>query len=86
MDVSCSILVLHLVIASMSEVDGDITAVMNPPKFVKPINAQEVQKGASAHFVVEVSGTPTPQVSWFREGHQILHSEDFQIIQVRAQH
>ena len=55
---------------------------MEPPKFVKPINAMEVKKGSAAHFVVEVSGTPTPQVTWYREGHQILHSDDFQIIQV----
>ena len=56
---------------------------MEAPRVLKPINAAEVKPGSAAHFVVEVAGSPMPEITWFREGHQILHSEDFQIIQVR---
>ena len=70
--------------ASVSEVDGGAFDKMEPPKFAKPINATEVKPGAPAHFVVEVAGSPMPEITWYREGHQILHSEDFQIIQVRG--
>ena len=62
----------------------DVVDAMVPPKFVKPINAVEAKKGGSAHFVVEFDGSPQPDVTWFREGHAIQSSNDFQIVQVRV--
>ena len=52
---------------------------MEPPKFVKPVTGIQVMEGQPAHFEALVNGQPAPEVTWFREGHQIHHSEDFQV-------
>ena len=76
--------ILNLFLATAPLQTLDVVDAMVPPKFVKPINAVEAKKGGSAHFVVEFDGSPQPDVTWFREGHAIQSSNDFQIVQVRV--
>ena len=52
---------------------------MAPPAFAKPIAGLDAKEGSLAHFEVVVAGQPLPQVTWFREGHQIVPSKDFQV-------
>lgn len=52
---------------------------MEPPKFVKPVTSFQMAEGQPARFESIVSGNPSPEVTWFREGHQIHNSEDFQV-------
>ena len=81
----CTLLyILNLFLATAPVQTLDVVDAMVPPKFVKPINAVEAKKGGSAHFVVEFDGSPQPDVTWFREGHAIQSSNDFQIVQVRV--
>lgn len=52
---------------------------MEPPKFAKPISGVQSKDGEQAVFEAIVAGSPLPEVTWFREGHQITHSEDFHV-------
>ncbi len=53
---------------------------MEPPRFVQPVNALQVVEGSQAVFETTVAGQPLPEVAWFREGHQIQHSDEFQVL------
>jgi titin len=71
--------IAHLKVnASTSEIDS---AHMEPPKFAQPISGCQCVEASPAMFSIVVEGKPPPQVMWFREGHQIAHSNDFQITQ-----
>jgi hypothetical protein len=50
-----------------------------PPSFKQPINGFHIGEGQMVRFEAIVSGLPQPEVTWFREGHQIHHSDDFQV-------
>ena len=52
---------------------------MEPPKFTKPIAGIDVVEGHQAKFEAVATGQPLPQVTWFREGHQIQPTGDFQV-------
>lgn len=50
--------------------------VMEAPKITKPLQALVVPKGSSVVLEVEFTGTPTPEVSWFRNGKEIVPTGD----------
>ncbi|ELT91006.1 hypothetical protein CAPTEDRAFT_69048, partial [Capitella teleta] len=50
-----------------------------PPRYLKPITGLDVVEGKSAQFEAIVAGQPPPEVTWFREGHQITDSQEFKI-------
>jgi len=51
------------------------------PRFVSLMNDVNAASGRPARFECTVSGYPAPEDTWFREGHQIQPSKDFQIRQ-----
>ena len=67
--------------ALSSEAEPDLTKGVEAPRFTQPLQAVDVKDGQSARFETVVSGSPPPQVTWFREGIQIPNSQDFQIVQ-----
>ena len=54
--------------------------VMEPPSFSQPITGIDVAEGNPTQFEAVVAGQPLPQVAWFREGVQIPHSDEFQVL------
>jgi len=73
----------HIIIiltALSSEPEQDLTKATEPPAFAVPLTNLTVVDGQQAVFEATVTGIPSPEVTWFHEGHQITHSEDFQII------
>ena len=51
----------------------------DPARFVKPLTSMNTVPGKVVRFEVVVAGTPQPQVSWFKEGHPIRPSHEFQV-------
>ena len=76
-----SIMQLFLYFAVLSsEPEPDLHKQMTPPKFVKPLASVDVAEGTPATLEAITEGNPAPQVTWYREGHQIMPSNDFQVI------
>ena len=63
----------------LSEPEPDLQKQMAPPRFVTPISSCDVTESTPAHFETVVEGQPKPKITWFREGHQIVPSNDFQV-------
>ena len=57
-----------------------ISASMVPPQFTERLHSREIKEGQSVRFTVRVTGRPPPDVTWFREGSQIVSSPDFEIV------
>ena len=55
---------------------------MVPPTFSDRLTSKEVREGDQVHFTIRVAGNPPPEVTWYREGSQIVSSPDFEIQQV----
>ncbi|XP_013393635.1 titin [Lingula anatina] len=58
-----------------------VKANMVPPSFPQRLQSREVHEGKAVKLMVRVAGTPTPTVSWYREGAHIISSPDFEILQ-----
>ena len=54
---------------------------MIPPQFTDRLQTKEVKEGEAVRFTIRVSGRPPPEVTWYREGSQIVSSADFEILQ-----
>ncbi len=54
---------------------------MIPPEFPQKLQSKSVKEGDTVRFTVRVSGKPVPEVTWYREGSQIVSSPDFEIQQ-----
>nr|XP_006823021.1 PREDICTED: titin-like [Saccoglossus kowalevskii] len=52
----------------------------NPPAFTNYINHCRVFEGEPAKFEVQVTGTPKPDIKWYRNGFEIKPSADFQVM------
>lgn len=51
----------------------------SPPMFVQPITSIDAGEGQRVIFETVVTGTPVPQIRWFREQEEITESLDFQV-------
>ena len=58
-----------------------VSATMVPPFFQQRLQTQEVREGQAVKLTVQVSGEPMPEVTWYREGAQLISSPDFEIVQ-----
>ena len=58
-----------------------VAASLVPAQFTERLRSHEVKEGDSVRFTVRVVGKPAPEVTWYREGSQIVSSPDFEIIQ-----
>ena len=56
-------------------------ASLIPAQFTERLRSHEVKEGQSVRFTVRVAGKPAPEVTWYREGTQIVSSPDFELIQ-----
>ena len=57
----------------------DIQPLSGPPKFLRGLHDAEVLSGTSVKFIVEVVGSPTPQVTWYKDGTPVVDSEKFTV-------
>ncbi|KAG1714523.1 Muscle M-line assembly protein unc-89 [Nymphon striatum] len=62
---------------SVSNKNGDVksTAPVNvagPPKFLEPLTSEEVVDGDMARLECKVSGFPTPDITWLRNGEVLI--------------
>ncbi|CAG2164046.1 unnamed protein product [Oppiella nova] len=55
--------------------DREVTPQMTP------LTDLTVMEGSPARFVTALSGSPTPKIMWYRDGHAIEPSRDFQMSQ-----
>lgn len=67
-------------LVSRPQVPAQPLKVMEPPSFSQPITGIDVAEGNPTQFEAIVAGQPLPQVAWFREGVQIPHSDEFQVV------
>ncbi|XP_067120871.1 titin [Centruroides vittatus] len=51
------------------------------PPSLNPLADLKVPEGTPARFVTSVTGTPTPKITWYREGAIIKPTRDFQMFQ-----
>ncbi|KAK3083179.1 hypothetical protein FSP39_015849 [Pinctada imbricata] len=56
-----------------------VTASDGTPNISKPLRDKVCKDGASVTLECSISGSPRPQVSWFKDGEEIRDSQDFQI-------
>lgn len=54
---------------------------MIPPSFTEKLTRRQAREGDAIKLTVKVAGNPPPNITWFREGSQIVSSPDFEIIQ-----
>ncbi|GIY11090.1 titin, partial [Caerostris extrusa] len=62
--------------ANLKVVVPEVTEV---PPSLSPLADLTVPEGSPARFVTTVTGTPTPKITWYREGTVIKASHDFQV-------
>ncbi|XP_077869715.1 uncharacterized protein LOC102801843 [Saccoglossus kowalevskii] len=48
-----------------------------PPSFVRPLKSTTVEDGQPLKMVCEVEGMPTPEITWFRDGENLLELPEF---------
>jgi len=60
----------------LAEVPKEVGA---PPKFIQPITSIDSCEGEKVTFEAVITGTPAPQVKWFRENEELTASLDFQV-------
>ncbi|XP_029283230.1 LOW QUALITY PROTEIN: muscle M-line assembly protein unc-89-like [Cottoperca gobio] len=62
----------------MKEVDT--SAGGSRPVFVKEISSAKVKIGEMSEFICQYQGDPLPTVTWLKDGHQLAHNPDFDIM------
>ncbi|XP_012936768.1 uncharacterized protein LOC101859779, partial [Aplysia californica] len=62
-----------------SQAELVVRAKLIPPAFVEKLRTCQAHEGEPVRLVVKVTGEPTPEVSWFRDGAKLVSSPDFQI-------
>lgn len=50
-----------------------------PPVFGRRLQAQIVKSGDRVIMEIEVTGTPDPEISWFKENQQIFTGPNYRI-------
>ncbi|XP_033111500.1 titin-like [Anneissia japonica] len=61
-------------------VEEEVEEIPAPPTFVVPAADVDVQKGAIAELRAKVSGSPMPEVTWYRDGKVVQPSERYLIM------
>lgn len=56
-----------------------VPEITEVPPAVSPLADLTVPEGTPARFVTTVTGTPTPKITWYREGNVVKASRDFQV-------
>lgn len=56
-----------------------VPEITEVPPAVSPLADLIVPEGTPARFVTTVTGTPTPKITWYREGNVVKASRDFQV-------
>lgn len=57
----------------------DIQPLSGPPKFLRALHDAEVLSDTSVKFIVEVVGSPTPDVRWCKDGLPVVEDEKYSI-------
>ncbi|XP_070569690.1 myosin light chain kinase, smooth muscle-like isoform X2 [Ptychodera flava] len=50
-----------------------------PPKFLRKIKEFEVIEGSAARFECQITGTPEPEVTWFKNGTKLADGKHFKV-------
>ncbi|VDM54969.1 unnamed protein product [Angiostrongylus costaricensis] len=65
---------------SVSLTESSNAVGQQPPKFFRTLEDRSSTVGKSVQFKCMVSGTPTPSITWYVDGDQIQHSQEYEII------
>lgn len=68
---------VHKVESFQKEKSPFIEEPHEPPVFVTPLSDAVIQEGSRLSFICQVTGNPTPTVSWFKAGVPIQHNPDY---------
>ncbi|XP_052814063.1 titin-like [Mya arenaria] len=58
-----------------------VRASVIPPSFTERLYDISIREGEPVKLIVRVAGQPAPEVTWYREGQQLVSSPDFEIVQ-----
>ena len=50
------------------------------PEFVQKMKHIEIMEGSEARFEIEVSGSPCPEVTWFKKKEKLVESDKYNIV------
>ena len=50
------------------------------PQFTEPLQPCAVKEGGAAKFTCRVSGHPTPQITWYRDGEQLQEGHHYSML------
>ncbi|ESO04842.1 hypothetical protein HELRODRAFT_78348, partial [Helobdella robusta] len=64
----------------------NVKAPQEPPRFLDRLQSTSVREGDTVKLSVRVTGKPEPEVTWFRQGQQIMNTKDFQISKSGDEH
>ncbi len=53
-------------------------AQQKPPRFTQPLKDAQVDEGNRFEFLGRVSGKPTPEVTWYKDGVPIVNNPDYE--------
>lgn len=60
--------------------------VPEPPQIVRHMQPQTAASGRSVRFVVQVSGIPQPQVSWYKDSQALSTSSKYKFLHDKEEH
>ncbi|XP_063743984.1 titin-like [Eleginops maclovinus] len=66
--------------ADLKEGVYQTSARVSRPVFVKEISSAQVKIGEMTEFTCQFQGDPMPTVTWLKDGHQLAHNPDFDIM------
>ena len=55
----------------------NIQPLSGPPKFLRSLIDAEILSGTSVKFIVEVVGSPTPEVAWYKDAVLLVDSDKY---------
>ncbi|CDQ75763.1 unnamed protein product [Oncorhynchus mykiss] len=52
-----------------------------PPSIQVPVEDLCVEPGQSAIFTIIITGRPTPEIQWYKDGEELLATENVEVVQ-----
>ncbi|CAC5377034.1 TTN [Mytilus coruscus] len=62
---------------------ADVSEEVTIPQFLRDLSDQEVTEGDTVTFIVQLAGSPFPEISWYKDG-KLIESGDHYKVEVRG--